>query len=105
MHAAEQDRAARGDPAAQGLAKQYLTRRETRDLLDKVDPLFRDLVLLTVRTGMHLGELRVGDIDLRARGSGSSGSEPSEARSSRPRVTRRERFRSRPARSRSYAVA
>jgi integrase len=57
----------RGDPAAQGSAEHYLTRRETRALLDKVDPLFRDLVLVEVRTGMRLGELRelrVGDIDL-----------------------------------------
>jgi excisionase family DNA binding protein len=51
-----------------GSVENYLTRRETRALLDKVDPLFRDLVLVAVRTGMRLGELRelrVGDIDLR----------------------------------------
>jgi integrase len=50
-----------------GSAEHYLTRRETRALLDKVDPLFLDLVLVEVRTGMRLGELRelrVGDIDL-----------------------------------------
>ena len=51
-----------------GSNENYLTRRETRALLDKVDPLFRDLVLVAVRTGMRLGELRelrIGDVDLR----------------------------------------
>jgi hypothetical protein len=48
-----------------GSAEHYLTRRETRDLLDKVDPLFRDLVLLAVRTGMRLGSfVRCGSATL-----------------------------------------
>ena len=50
-----------------GAADNYLTRRETRRMVAKADPLFRDLILLALRTGMRLGELRelrVGDVNV-----------------------------------------
>lgn len=52
-----------------GEVDNYLSRRESRRLLAKADPLFRDMIALGLRTGMRLGELqelRVGDINLGA---------------------------------------
>jgi integrase len=47
--------------------EEYLTRKQTRALIEAAEPLFRDLILVAVRTGLRLGELRelrVGDLDL-----------------------------------------
>ena len=47
--------------------EEYLTRKETHALIEAAEPLFRDLILVAVRTGLRLGELRelrVGDLNL-----------------------------------------
>ena len=56
-------------PPRKGEVDNYLTHREARRLLAKADPLFRDLIMLALRTGMRLGELRelrTGDVTLGA---------------------------------------
>jgi excisionase family DNA binding protein len=61
------DRVPEIQPPRKGTVDEYLSRAETRALLEHADPLLRDLFLVALRTGMRLGELRelrAHDIDL-----------------------------------------
>jgi integrase len=54
-------------PPRKGTVDTYLSREETRALIKSAEPLFRDLLLVAVRTGLRVGELRelrASDIDL-----------------------------------------
>jgi integrase len=54
-------------PPRKGTVDTYLSREETRVLIKSAEPLFRDLLLVAVRTGLRVGELRelrASDIDL-----------------------------------------
>lgn len=52
------DRVPEIQPPTKGTTDEYLSREETRALIESADPMFRELILVVLRTGMRLGEVR-----------------------------------------------
>jgi excisionase family DNA binding protein len=52
------DRVPEIQPPRKGTTDEYLNREETRALIQSAEPMFQDLILVIVRTGMRLGEVR-----------------------------------------------